>query len=124
MIKSILKNHFDVKKCIEIRKLEALKQLNLNQKTMNEQIPSIGRIVIYVPTELDKQFFRACHCNVSDELPAIIVAKWGDTPTSAVNLKVFTDGPAQDLWKTSICVSEPNAEGKYPAGQWHWPVKN
>lgn len=62
---------------------------------------NIGEIVIYNTTEEErKSFDRAPNCNVQTKLPAMIVAVWGDTEESAVNLKVFKDGEG-DLWVTS-----------------------
>ncbi len=79
--------------------------------------PSIGRIVIYKLTEADRKKLEIHQssmdggCNVSTELPAIVVAVWSDT---CVNLRVLTDG-TQIWWKSSI------NEGDQP-GNWHWPV--
>jgi len=78
-------------------------------------IPTIGRIVVYKTTEDERKLLGLLHCNQSKELPAIIVAVWGNTPESVVNLKVMIDGKADDFWKTSICVGEIE-------GTWHWPV--
>ena len=49
--------------------------------------PTIGRIVIYHPTEGEKEAMKnswalSQPCNVSDALPAIIVAAWGDSEDS------------------------------------------
>jgi len=63
--------------------------------------PTIGRIVIYTTTDDDKNYMRINHCNVVDELPAVIVNVWGDTEDACVNLKVMLDGHG-DMWKTSI----------------------
>lgn len=89
---------------------------------MNEQIPTIGRIVVYNTTEAERNALRLLGCNASDELPAVIVAVWGDTPQSAINVKVMVDGNHPDLWKTSIALGSPDADGKYPGSTWHWPV--
>ncbi len=79
-------------------------------------IPSIGRIVIYKTTEKEREGLKAMGCyNEQKELPAVIVAVWGDTPQAAVNLKVAVDGSIPDLWKTSVNVGENE-------GSWHWPV--
>ncbi len=47
--------------------------------------------------------------------PAIIVAVWGKTPLSAVNLRVFLDGE-DSFWMTSVCVGED-------AGSFAWPER-
>ena len=47
-------------------------------------------------------------------VPARIVAVWGDTPESAVDLKCFLDG-RDDYWVTSTTVGAPDHDGKY-----HW----
>lgn len=75
----------------------------------NPQMPSIGRIVHYVP--IDNPNVIEAHNNAT-EVPAIVVRVWNK---DVVNLKVFTDG-IYDTWKTSIRYSaekEPNS--------WHWP---
>lgn len=78
--------------------------------------PTIGRIVIYNTTDADKAKMTAASlisggCNVQDQLPAIIVAVWGE---NCVNLKVITDGNL-DLWVTSAI------QGDQPMN-WNWPV--
>ena len=75
--------------------------------------PTIGRIVKYIPTDLEKkEMEKADYCNVAEELPAIIVAVWGE---DCVNLKVMLDGVG-DRWITSTL------KGDQP-GQWDWFVK-
>lgn len=91
---------------------------------METKIPTIGRIVVYNTTEAERTALKALNCNQSSQLPAIIVSTWGDQPGSAVNLKVIVDGPANDLWKTSLTATPAGEEGKYPEGTWHWPVTN
>lgn len=79
--------------------------------------PSIGRIVIYRPTEAEKKVMAdTIGCNTSDILPATIVAVWGDSEESCINVKVHQDGDVPDLWKTSI------NRGEEP-GQWNWPER-
>ena len=90
---------------------------------MEKQLPSIGRIVNYNTTEDERKALKALNCNASKQLPAVIVGVWGETPESACNLKVFVDGPANDLWKTSISVKEADENGNFPEGSWNWPVK-
>ena len=103
---------------------------------MPEIIPTLGRIVYYkLPNyqaeEINRrrQHANACvdyhrwkkngtmvHAGNSVQegqiVPAMIVAVWGDTPTAAVNLKLFLDG-SDDFWVTSTSVGD--APGKY-----HW----
>jgi hypothetical protein len=79
---------------------------------------TIGRIVIYTPTDEQKEKMESSFsntgksCNVQSKLPAVIVAAWNDT---CVNLKVLLDGDPSDLWITSA------HQGDEP-GQWNWPV--
>jgi hypothetical protein len=78
--------------------------------------PTIGRVVIYNTTEQDKKAMTAASvlnggCNVQDQLPAIVVAVWGE---ECINAKVITDGHLE-IWVTSIL------QGTSP-GQWEWPV--
>lgn len=90
---------------------------------MNTTIPTIGRMVIYHTTEAERKALSVLGCNNSTTLPAVIVATWGDTPESAVNVKVFVDGNHPDLWRTSISVSEADADGNYREGSYSWPVR-
>jgi len=78
--------------------------------------PTIGRIVVYNTTEEEKQALWKLGNNRQDKLPAVIVAVWGESEDSCVNLKVIVDGPHPDLWKTSI------QRGDQPGG-WNWPEK-
>lgn len=78
--------------------------------------PTIGRVVIYTTTDADKAKMQEANtlnggCNIQDQLPAIIVAVWGE---ECVNLKVITDGNLE-LWVTS------SMQGDGPGG-WSWPV--
>lgn len=45
-------------------------------------------------------------------VPATIVAVWGDTPESAVNLKLFLDG-SDEYWVSSTSVGDQD-------GRYHW----
>lgn len=78
--------------------------------------PTIGRVVIYTPTEDERKAWRESSggnkINEAEKLPAIVVAVWSET---CINVKVDLDGPGQ-LWKTSI------NRGDGP-GEWNWPVK-
>ncbi len=71
----------------------------------------IGQIVLYRTTSTDKEYFRNQNtlANVSEFLPAVIVAVWDE---AHVNLKVFCDG-IQDLWKTSISYGSGEGIWKY-----------
>ncbi|TFD74725.1 hypothetical protein [Cryobacterium fucosi] len=114
---------------------------------MSEQIPTIGRIVLYTLTEVDAQrinskreasatYIKAFHENPTKHgemqhsgnpvepgmvFPLIITRVWGITPTSAVNGQVLLDGN-DSLWVTST-----SAQGKseYSATQGHftWPTR-
>lgn len=79
--------------------------------------PTIGRVVIYKTTEEDKDYFRSLTqkwqtINVSDQLPAMIVAVWSDT---CINVQVMLDGVQSTMWKTSV--NQGDVEG-----QWSWPI--
>lgn len=79
--------------------------------------PTIGRIVILFLTDEQKQKLGGNHVTApatSKTAPAMIVAVWGDEPTSAVNLKVMGDSE-NNIWVTSA------TQGDQP-GQWSWPV--
>ncbi|HEU4617291.1 MAG TPA: hypothetical protein VFV10_04585 [Gammaproteobacteria bacterium] len=94
---------------------------------MDLQKPTVGRIVHYTT---QKGNVRA----------ALIVSTWGDSPTAAVNLRVFTDftndantweadkldpelaAGAQSgvVWITSKCQS---GDGQPKPGHWHFPPR-
>lgn len=61
--------------------------------------PALGRIVIYNTTKEDTNQLTSngAPFNIQDKVPAIIVAVWGDTEASAVNLQVMIDGAAGTL---------------------------
>ena len=89
------------------------------KNSVSEQIPSIGRIVHYV---LESGPYKGQH------RPALIVRTWGDLPTSAVQLQVFTDSPqTQDsndclppvMWATSRLQDDTGEK----LGSWHWPER-
>ena len=70
----------------------------------------IGDIVIYHTTEQDRQIMRDNpNCNVSNHLPAIVVANWTipsvTEGSQCLNLNVILDGQGF-LWKTSINMGE------------------
>ena len=77
------------------------------------QKPSIGRIVHYVPSEKEKEVDNYFG-NDSEVKPAIIVAVWSDT---CVNLQVLHDNGREPTWVTS-------ANQGTGVGQWHWPEKS
>lgn len=92
--------------------------------------PSIGRIVHYTlnQADCDRITVLANRPNADsssplsnsarpgDIFPAIIVRAWGDTPGSAVNLRVFLDGELT-LWATSRTEGDGD-------GFWHAPVRD
>jgi hypothetical protein len=87
--------------------------------------PTIGRIVIYNTTQQEQEALTVLGNNTSKQLPAVIVAVWGESEQSAVNLKVMVDGKGADIWKTSLSASEEKDEdGNLKEGSWHWPVIN
>lgn len=88
-----------------------------------EQTPTVGRIVNYNTTIEERKELGQNMSNESKTLPAIIVAVWGNLPTSPVNLKVMVDGHARDLWKTSLSVGELDADNNEKEGNWYWPVR-
>ena len=92
------------------------KGLGGHHKTQYNMKPTIGRIMLYHTKEEDRAKMRAASilnngCNVHTQLPAVVVAVWGET---CVNLKVICDGNL-DLWVTSSNL------GDQP-GNWEWPV--
>jgi hypothetical protein len=72
--------------------------------------PTIGRIVVYTPTEKEQQQIAGRGSTPQKQVPAIIVA----VEKKTVNLKVFCDGP-ETLYASKV------EEGK-KEGQWSWPV--
>jgi len=72
--------------------------------------PTIGRIVVYTPTEKEQQQITGVGSTPQKQVPAIIVA----VDKKTVNLQVFCDGPD--------CRYVPNVEEGKKAGQWAWPV--
>lgn len=78
--------------------------------------PTIGRIVVYNTTELDRNLMREVKANVQIQLPAIIVATFENSSyqNNESDLKVLLDGVGE-LWGTSI----PQGDGE---GQWNFPV--
>ena len=103
---------------------------------MTAIVPTLGRVVWYVLSTLDAEKINRrrdharAHMNehiansngvmvhvgndVSEgqKCAAIVVATWGDTPDSYVNLKVLLDG-SDDYWATSVKVGEE-------PGSYHW----
>lgn len=70
--------------------------------------------MIYTPTEEEKEVLLKTG-NAGDKLPATVVAVWGEGDEPLINAKVTTDGPGEQIWKTSI------KKGDGP-GEWNWPV--
>jgi hypothetical protein len=52
-------------------------------------------------------------------VPAMVVAVWGSTPESAVNLKLMLDG-TDDYWVTSTSVEDEYTDGRHTPGRYHW----
>jgi len=76
-----------------------------------KSVPTTGDMVMYYPTG-DEMSQMGNDGNQASALPAVVVAAWGET---TLNLKVFTDGNGQDLWKTSV--PKANKGDKTP-GYW------
>ena len=85
-----------------------MNNLKIKQKPYN--MPKIGQIVVYKPTQEDKNYMSNPNtiCNSQDLLPAMIVRIWNE---NCVNLKVFIDG-VQDLWKTSVMLGDGEGSWK------------
>lgn len=88
--------------------------------------PTIGRIVHFFPNDQARQRLASAGGNpvrVFEPLAALVVQAWGPTPTSAVNLLVFPDGPTP-VWFTSVPgtadVPTSKAEGNT---FWAWPER-
>lgn len=80
--------------------------------------PTIGRMVIYWPTEEEIELMRQNpDMNVVTQMPATVVNVWSD---EVINLRVHIDGAGSDWWKTSV---QKGAD----QGEWSWPeieIKN
>lgn len=105
---------------------------------MNEQVPSVGRIVHYRLSALDVETIRRHRAMPSTEFgatahrgnavsegdifPMLIVRVWGTSPESAVNGHVFLDGN-DTLWVTSCTVGFTGQSGTFgwPNGVWYPP---
>ncbi|MBL8820811.1 MAG: hypothetical protein JNL58_32640, partial [Planctomyces sp.] len=69
--------------------------------------------------DIDKNNIASGNVKAGDVCPAIIVRTWGTDAHSAVNLRVFTDGP-KDIWVTSASYNpEVTSKGRH----WHWPPR-
>ena len=73
--------------------------------------PTIGRVVIYTPTEHENNHLTHHGCTASDKLAATVVG----VSEKGANLKVHPDGDLPAIYKTEV------SEGAEP-GQWSWPV--
>lgn len=78
---------------------------------MESMKPTIGRIIIYKlnPDRSSDMFVNSG----ATECPAIVVRAFEG---GKINIKLFTDGPGDQQWRTSI------DEGDGP-GTWHWPPR-
>ncbi len=82
-------------------------------------VPTLGRIVIYVPGKDDAAEIESD----TEALPAVIVKVFGDKDAGRsvehgeVNLKVLNNGH-HDLWRTNVFFNDE----KDP-GSWHWPPR-
>lgn len=83
---------------------------------MNTQIPTIGRIVHYHPNGFDKQ----AEDNQTQVLPAIVTHAWEDSPTSALNLSVFSSNPEIPVL-ARMSVQHIDSLGAKQAAFWDWP---
>lgn len=88
---------------------------------MTAIIPTIGRVVWYVLSDMDAKRINRDRVDdpaplddvkEGDTFPAIVVKTHGDTPDSYVNLKVLLDGPDM-YWAKSVRVGEE-------PGSYHW----
>lgn len=91
----------------------------LNNNFMKSPKPySLGRMVLYVPSEDDQKQMGVAN-KTSTPLPAIIVNDWLEVASyqesGTVNLNVLLDGVGS-IWATSVHYSD----GK-ESGTWHWP---
>ena len=79
--------------------------------------PVLGQQVFYIVTDEEiTTMNNQSNCNSQQILPATIVAVWGDTPESAVNIKIHLDGEG-DLWKTSITQGTSPGDWKMPPSE-------
>jgi hypothetical protein len=114
---------------------------------MSKIVPTIGRIVYFTlaawqAEAINKRRSDAARCMHKHQwesdgsqvhvgnmvhdgqvVPAMVVAVWGDTPKSAVNLKVMLDG-SDDYWVTSTSVEDERADKDgnaiHTPGRYHW----
>lgn len=112
---------------------------------MSDQIPTLGRIVLYAMTEQDAQrvntkrdaaeaYIKAFKENPSrhgemqhsgnkvragDVFPLVITRVWGTSAGSAVNGQLMLDGN-DTLWVTSTSVQ---VDPEQPAGRFTWPTR-
>lgn len=89
--------------------------------------PTVGRIVHYHPNEAAAKLLRDRAGGNSVEpfepVAAVIVRAWGDQETSAVNLKVLTDGPT-DVWISSVTGTVDTALARDTGvSYWTWPPR-
>ncbi len=79
-------------------------------------MPTIGALVTYWTTEEERMLLKQFG-NESKELPAIIVAVWGE---DCVNLRVFPDANMPEIWKTSI--SQYDKDTGLIENCWDWVI--
>jgi len=100
---------------------------------MSKIVPTVGRIVLFTLAawqvdQINKRRADAVRCidyhrwksngsqvHIGNQVtegqvvPAMVVAVWGNTPESAVNLKVMLDG-SDDYWVMSTSVEDERAD--------------
>lgn len=91
-------------------------------------IPTLGRIVLYKLNDSDVANIR--HKRPKDGpymgndvsegqvVPAVVVAVWGQTPLSAVNLKLLLDG-----YDSGWVTSRIGSAGEHAVGTYAWPTR-
>ena len=81
---------------------------------MEEQKPTVGRIVHYYPSDDDRILMNGLAAGNThlNQYAAIITAVWSN---DLVNLKVFLDGPI-DLTNLSASLGDEH-------GMWSWPKR-
>lgn len=105
------------------------KGMEMEQPVASAPVPTLGRIVLYMltaaqakeinhPRKVSRNSIWSAVGNeviAGQPIPMMIVAVWGDQPTSAVNGKLLLDG-TDDYWVTSVSLgTEP--------GSFRWPPR-
>lgn len=111
---------------------------------MTAIVPTIGRIVLYTLPQYQVEDINRRRKHATEQMDyhrwkkngamvhvgnevrvgqvvaAMVVAVWGNTPASAVNLKLFLDG-GDDYWVTSTSVEEvQEGSSVHTPGRYHW----